>query len=230
MTESLNDMKSKKYIYAVLVVSLIIIAYLYNSYLESLILQNVVLLKNYYYESPTFFIIIFFITYILFTTLSLPVALFLGLLSGFIFELYLAVTIVSFASSVGATSAMLMSRYFIRDYIQKKFKNQILIVNEELEKFGSYYLFALRMSPIFPFFVINVVFGLTNIRALTFYLISQLGMLPATYVIILIGSELNKAIMHGAFLSVELIIYLTVLGLLPLIFKKYTRRNFHNHQ
>ncbi len=229
MTESLNDMKSKKYIYAALLISLIIIAYFYNSYLESLILQNIILLENYYYESPTFFTIIFFATYILFTTLSLPVALFLGLLSGFIFEVYIAVTIVSFASTIGATSAMLVSRYFMRDYIQIKFKKQILIVNEELEKCGSYYLFALRMSPIFPFFVINAVFGLTNMRTLTFYLISQLGMLPATYVIILIGSELNKAIMQGASLSLELIIYLTVLGLLPLIFKKYTKRNFHDH-
>lgn len=86
------------------------------------------------------------------------------------------------------------------------------------------------MSPIFPFFVINVAFGLTNMRAVTFYLISQIGMLPATYAIILIGSELNKAIMHGASISIELIIYLTILGLLPLIFKKYTKRNLHDHQ
>ena len=230
MTESLNDMKSKKYVYAVLIVSLIIIAYFYNSYLESLIFKNIVLLENYYLQSPILFIIIFFVTYILFTTLSLPVALFLGLLSGFIFEPYMAVTIVSFASTIGATSAMLVSRYFMRDYVQKRFKKQILIVNEEFIRYGSYYLFALRMSPIFPFFVINLAFGLTDMRAVTFYLISQIGMLPATYAIILIGSELSKAIMHGASLSIELIIYLTILGLLPLIFKKYTRRNFHDHQ
>ncbi len=230
MTESYSDMKSKKYVYAVFLVSLIIIAYFYDSYLESLIIKNIVLLENYYSQSPNLFIIIFFSTYILFTTLSLPVALFLGLLSGFIFETYIAVIIVSFASTIGATSAMLVSRYFFRDYIQKRFKKQVLIVNEELIKYGSYYLFALRMSPIFPFFVINVAFGLTNIRAVTFYLISQIAMLPATYAIILIGSELNKAIIHGAFLSIELIIYLTILGLLPLIFKKYTRRNFHDHQ
>ena len=230
MTESLNDMKSKKYVYAVILVSLIIIAYFYNSYLESLIFKNIVLLENYYSQSPVLFIIIFFVTYILFTTLSLPVALFFGLLSGFIFEPHIAVTLVSFASTIGATSAMLVSRYFLREYVQERFKKQILIVNEELIRYGSYYLFALRMSPIFPFFVINVAFGLTNMRAVTFYLISQIGMLPATYAIILIGSELNKAIMHGASISIELVIYLTILGLLPLILKKYTRRNLHDHQ
>lgn len=230
MTESLNDMKSKKYIYAVLIVTVLIIAYYYNSYVESLILQNIVLLEDYYSTNPNTFMIMYFFTYILFTTLSLPVALFLGLLSGFIFELHVAIIIVSFASTLGATSAMLVSRYFIRDYIQKKFIEQTTIVNRELSRYGSYYLFALRMSPIFPFFVINVVFGLTNIRIFTFYLISQLGMLPATCVIISIGSELNKTMVHGASLGMELIIYLTILGLLPLIFKKYTRSNLHDHQ
>lgn len=230
MTESLNDMKSKKYIYAVLIVTVLIIAYYYNSYVESLILQNIVLLEDYYSTNPNTFMIMYFFTYILFTTLSLPVALFLGLLSGFIFELHVAIIIVSFASTLGATSAMLVSRYFIRDYIQKKFIEQTTIVNRELSRYGSYYLFALRMSPIFPFFVINVVFGLTNIRTFTFYLISQLGMLPATCVIISIGSELNKTMVHGASLGMELIIYLTILGVLPLIFKKYTRSNLHDHQ
>ena len=165
MTESLNDMKSKKYVYAVILVSLIIIAYFYNSYLESLIFKNIVLLENYYSQSPVLFIIIFFVTYILSTTLSLPVALFFGLLSGFIFEPY-SCYISLFASTIGATSAMLVSRYFLREYVQDRFKKQILIVNEELIKYGSYYLFALRMSPIFPFFVINVAFGLTNMRQL----------------------------------------------------------------
>ena len=230
MTESLNDMKSKKYIYAVLIVTVLIVAYYYNSYVESLILQNIVLLEDYYSTNPNTFMIMYFFTYILFTTLSLPVALFLGLLSGFIFELHVAIIIVSFASTLGATSAMLVSRYFIRDYIQKKFIEQTTIVNRELSRYGSYYLFALRMSPIFPFFVINVVFGLTNIRTFTFYLISQLGMLPATCVIISIGSELNKTMVHGASLGMELIIYLTILGVLPLIFKKYTRSNLHDHQ
>ena len=223
-------MKTNKYIYAVLLTTLFIFAYFNNAYIESTILQNIAFLENLYSQDPIYFIVLFFLSYILLTTLSLPVALLLGLLSGFIFEVHTAVIIVSFASSFGATLAMLISRYFIKDLIKNKYTDQVSIVNSELDKYGSYYLFALRMSPVFPFFVINVIFGLTNIRVISFYVISQLGMLPATYAIIAIGSELNQAMIHGASLSIEIIFYLTLLGVLPLIFKKYTRRNFVDHQ
>lgn len=223
-------MKTNKYIYAILLVTIFIFAYFNNAYIESTILENIVLLENRYSQNPIYFTVLFFLSYILLTTLSLPVALLLGLLSGFIFEICTAVVVVSFASTFGATLAMLVSRYFIRDLIQKKYGDQVSIVNKELDKYGSYYLFALRMSPIFPFFVINVIFGLTNMRVIYFYVISQVGMLPATFAIISIGSELNKAMIHGASLSIELVFYLTILGVLPLIFKKYTRRNFDDHQ
>lgn len=223
-------MKSKKYIYVILLVAILIFAYFNNAYIESTILKNIASLESYYLESPLSFMALFFLAYIFLTTLSLPVALPLGLLSGFIFEVHIAIILVSFASTFGATMAMIVSRYLIRDFVQKKYPEQILIANKEMNKYGSYYLFALRMSPIFPFFVINVIFGLTNIRVISFYVISQLGMLPATYAIISIGSELNKAMIYGASLSAELIFYLTLLGILPLIFKKYTRRNFVDHQ
>ena len=223
-------MKTNKYIYAVLLITIFIFAYSNNAYIESTVLVNIVFLENFYLQNPIYFTVLFFLFYILLTTLSLPVALLLGLLSGFIFEIHTAVIIVSFASTVGATLAMLVSRYFIKDFIKNKYSDQVSIVNTELDKYGSYYLFALRMSPIFPFFVINVIFGLTNMRVIYFYVISQLGMLPATYAIIAIGSELNKAMIHGASLSIDLIFYLTLLGVLPLIFKKYTRRKFVDHQ
>ena len=222
-------MKTNKYIYAVLLITIFIFAYSNNAYIESTVLVNIVFLENFYLQNPIYFTVLFFLFYILLTTLSLPVALLLGLLSGFIFEIHTAVIIVSFASTVGATLAMLVSRYFIKDFIKNKYSDQVSIVNTELDKYGSYYLFALRMSPIFPFFVINVIFGLTNMRVIYFYVISQLGMLPATYAIIAIGSELNKAMIHGASLSIDLIFYLTLLGVLPLIFKKYTRRNSVDH-
>tara|TARA_B100000941_G_scaffold115810_1_gene81333 strand:+ start:449 stop:1120 length:672 start_codon:yes stop_codon:yes gene_type:complete len=222
-------MKTNKYIYAVLLITIFIFAYSNNAYIESTVLVNIVFLENFYLQNPIYFTVLFFLFYILLTTLSLPVALLLGLLSGFIFEIHTAVIIVSFASTVGATLAMLVSRYFIKDFIKNKYSDQVSIVNTELDKYGSYYLFALRMSPIFPFFVINVIFGLTNMRVIYFYVISQLGMLPATYAIIAIGSELNKAMVHGASLSIDLIFYLTLLGVLPLIFKKYTRRNSVDH-
>ena len=223
MTERLNYMKSKQYLCLVALLTLVIFFYYNNSLFEKTILDNIVNLEDNYIQNPIFFMFTYFIVYVVLTTLSLPVALMLGLLSGFIFDLYSAVILISFASSFGATAAMLISRYLISDYINRRFSNEISLINNEVNEHGAYYLFALRMSPIFPFFVINVAFGLTKIKSLTFYLISQLGMLPGTIIIILIGSELNDFLIKGSPFSVDLVIYLTLLGLIPLLFKKYIR-------
>ena len=223
MTERLNYMKSKKYLYLVLLLALVIYFYYNDSLFEKTILDNIVILEDYYIQNPIFFMFAYFIIYVVLTTLSLPVALMLGLLSGFIFDLYSAIILISFASSFGATAAMLISRYLISDYINRRFSNEISLINNEVNEHGAYYLFALRMSPIFPFFVINAAFGLTRIKTLTFYLISQLGMLPGTIIIILIGSELNDFLIKGSPFSIDLVLYLTLLGLIPLLFKKYIR-------
>ena len=216
-------MKSKKYLYLVAFITFVIFFYYNNSLFEKTILDNIVNLEDYYIQNPIFFMFIYFIVYIVLTTLSIPVALLLGLLSGFIFDLYSAIILISFASSFGATAAMLISRYLISDYINSRFSNEISLINNEVNEHGAYYLFALRMSPIFPFFVINAAFGLTKIKTLTFYLISQLGMLPGTTIIILIGSELNDFLIKGSPFSIDLVLYLTLLGLIPLLFKKYIR-------
>ena len=223
MTERLNYMKSKKYLYLVALLTLVIFFYYNNSLFEKTILENIVNLENYYIQNPIFFMFAYFIVYVVLTTLSIPVALMLGLLSGFIFDLYSAIILISFASSFGATAAMLISRYLIRDYINRRFSNEISLINNEVNEHGAYYLFALRMSPIFPFFVINAAFGLTKIKTLAFYLVSQLGMLPGTTIIILIGSELNDFLIKGSPFSIDLVLYLTLLGLIPLLFKKYIR-------
>ena len=223
MTERLNYMKSKKYLYLVTLLALVIYFYYNNSLFEKTILDNIVNLEDYYIQNPIFFTFSYFIVYVVLTTLSLPVALMLGLLSGFIFDLYSAIILISFASSFGATGAMLISRYLISDYINRKFSNEISLIDSEVDKHGAYYLFALRMSPIFPFFVINAAFGITKIKTLTFYLTSQLGMLPGTVIIILIGSELNDFLIKGSPFSIDLVLYLTLLGLIPLLFKKYNR-------
>ena len=223
MTERLNYMKSKQYLYLVALLTLVIFFYYNNSLFEKTILDNIVNLEDNYIQNPIFFMFAYFIVYVVLTTLSLPVALMLGLLSGFIFDLYSAVILISFASSFGATAAMLISRYLISDYINRRFSNEISLINNEVNEHGAYYLFALRMSPIFPFFVINAAFGLTKIKSLTFYLISQLGMLPGTIIIILIGSELNDFLIKGSPFSIDLVIYLTLLGVIPLLIKKYIR-------
>tara|TARA_B100000035_G_scaffold176517_1_gene150527 strand:- start:4515 stop:5189 length:675 start_codon:yes stop_codon:yes gene_type:complete len=223
MTERINYMKSKKYLYLVALIALVIYLYYNNTLFENAILDNIVRLEVMYSQSPTTVIVLYFFIYIFLTTISLPVALLLGLLSGFIFELYVAIIIISFASSIGATSAMLISRYFISDYVSRRFEDEISQINNEINLHGAYYLFALRMSPIFPFFVINVAFGLTKIKTAIFYLISQLGMLPGTIIIVLIGSELNSFLIEGSPFSIDLVVYLTLLGLIPLAFKKYMK-------
>ena len=223
MTERISYMKSKKYLYLVALIALVIYLYYNNTLFENAILDNIVRLEVMYSQSPTTVIVLYFFIYIFLTTISLPVALLLGLLSGFIFELYVAIIIISFASSIGATSAMLISRYFISDYVSRRFEDEISQINNEINLHGAYYLFALRMSPIFPFFVINVAFGLTKIKTAIFYLISQLGMLPGTIIIVLIGSELNSFLIEGSPFSIDLVVYLTLLGLIPLAFKKYMK-------
>ena len=216
-------MKSKKYLYLVALLTLVIFFYYNDSLFEKTILDNIVILEDYYIQNPIFFMFAYFIIFVVLTTLSLPVALMLGLLSGFIFDLYSAIILISFASSFGATAAMLISRYLISDYINRRFSNEISLINNEVNEHGAYYLFAVRMSPVFPFFVINAAFGITKIKILTFYLISQLGMLPGTIIIILIGSGLNDFLIKGSPFSIDLVLYLTLLGLIPLLFKKYIR-------
>ena len=218
-------MESKKYLFAILLFLLISFAYYNVSIIENIFIENINTLERLYLDNPKYFMIFYFLVYILLTILSIPVALVLGLLSGFIFDVNTAVVIISFASSIGATGAMLLSRYIISDYVNKRFAPQVSKIKYDLNKNGTYYLFALRMSPIFPFFIINVAFGLTKIRTLAFYFVSQLGMLPGTIIIILIGSELDSFIIEKSPFSFELIIYLSILGLIPLAFKKVVKKN-----
>tara|TARA_Y100000389_G_scaffold26629_1_gene22880 strand:+ start:18450 stop:19106 length:657 start_codon:yes stop_codon:yes gene_type:complete len=183
--------------------------------------ENLSLINSLYEKNRILFSIIFFLLYIIIATLSLPLALVMGLLAGMIFDPIIAIVLISFASSIGATFAMLISRYFIANVIQSKYESKIKIINSHLNTDGGLYLFALRMSPIFPFFIINLCFGVTNFKASKFYLISQIGMLPGTIIIILIGSELATLIQEKIIINYDLVFLLTLLGLIPLIFKKY---------
>jgi uncharacterized membrane protein YdjX (TVP38/TMEM64 family) len=162
------------------------------------------------------------------TTLSLPVALLMGLLAGSVFEFYLAVVIVSFTSTIGATVAMGLARYIVRDYMTSKYRKYFNIINTNFRENGGYYLFALRMSPLFPFFIINICFGLTKMKLLPFYLISQIGMLPGTIIIILLGNELSNVMVSGNIISTTLVVYLTLLGLVPLLSKRLIKLNKKN--
>jgi uncharacterized membrane protein YdjX (TVP38/TMEM64 family) len=153
----------------------------------------------------------------------------LTLLFGWYFGFWRGLVLVSFASTAGATVAFFLSRYFFRDTIQKRFGDRLTAFNKALEREGAFYLFTLRLIPAIPFFVINVVMGLTPIRPRTYWWVSQVGMLPGTAVFVYAGSTVpnlttlaEKGV--GGILSPQLIVAFVLLGIFPLIVKKVMQR------
>lgn len=158
--------------------------------------------------------------YIVVTALSLPGAAVMTLAGGGLFGLAVGTVVVSFASTVGATLACLVSRFLLRDWVQKKFGDKLATINAGIEKEGAFYLFSLRLVPIFPFFVINLVMGLTPIRLFTFFWVSQIGMLAGTIVYVNAGKALAQIDSLSGILSPGLLISFALLGLFPLTVKK----------
>jgi pyruvate/2-oxoglutarate dehydrogenase complex dihydrolipoamide dehydrogenase (E3) component/uncharacterized membrane protein YdjX (TVP38/TMEM64 family) len=162
----------------------------------------------------------FFAIYVVVTALSLPGAAIMSLAGGAVFGLLWGVVLVSFASSIGATAAFLVARFLFRDYVQGRFGQSLRAVNEGIERDGGFYLFTLRLVPAFPFFVINLLMALTPIRALTFYWVSQLGMLAATVVFVNAGTQLVRIESLEDVLSPPLVLSFALLGVFPLLAKK----------
>jgi dihydrolipoamide dehydrogenase len=162
----------------------------------------------------------FFAIYVAVTGLSLPGATLLTLVAGAIFGVVWGTMVVSFASTLGATLAFLVARFLLRDGVQNKFGPSLKAVNEGIAKDGAFYLFTLRLIPVFPFFVINLVMGLTPIRTRTFYWVSQIGMLAGTLVYVNAGTQLARIDSLRGILSPGLLIAFVMLGLLPLLTRK----------
>jgi uncharacterized membrane protein YdjX (TVP38/TMEM64 family) len=177
-------------------------------------------INSFYLSNPLQTTLIFFATYVLFTGLSLPAASILTLAGGAIFGVLIGTILVSFASVMGATLAFLASRFLFRDFIQNRFADKLALINQGIEKDGAFYLFTLRLVPVFPFFIINLVMGLTPIKTITFALVSQIGMLAATIVYVNAGTQLAKIETAGDILSPQLIASFVLLGIFPLATKK----------
>ncbi len=173
-----------------------------------------------YHANPGFVIGGYMAIYVLVTALSLPGAVILTLAGGALFGLTTGLIVVSFSSSIGATLACFVSRFVLRDWVQKKFGDKLTTINEGVAKEGAFYLFTLRLIPVFPFFVINLVMGLTKMSLFTFYWVSQLGMLAGTAVFVNAGKELAKIDSLSGILSPGLIGSFVILGLFPLVVKK----------
>lgn len=162
----------------------------------------------------------FFASYILITALSLPGAAVMTLAAGALFGLWWALLIVSFASTIGATLAFLVSRFLLRDWVQQRFGNRLKAINLGIERDGGFYLFTLRLVPVFPFFIINLVMGLTPLKTWTFYWVSQVGMLAGTLVYVNAGTQIAQIDSLGSIMSINLLASFALLGLFPLIAKK----------
>ncbi len=174
----------------------------------------------YYAEHRLATIAGYMLLYILVTALSLPGAVVMTLAGGALFGLGVGFVAISFASSIGATLAFLAARFLLRDKVQRRFGERLRAINDGVRKEGAFYLFSLRLVPLFPFFLINLAMGLTPIRTWTYYWVSQLGMIPATLVYVNAGTQFGKLESLAGILSPTLLFSFALLGLLPLVSKK----------
>jgi len=177
-------------------------------------------LAGLYAARPLAVIASYMLIYILATALSLPGAVVMTLAGGALFGLVVGTIVISFASTIGATLACLVSRFLLRDWVQKKFGERLRPINNGIEKEGGFYLFTMRLVPAFPFFLINLAMGMTRISLFQYYWVSQIGMLPGTIVYVNAGKELAKIDSVSGILSPSLIASFALLGLFPLTVKK----------
>ena len=215
--------RKKKIVILVVIISLIVAFKVFNlgQYLTLSFLKESLDKFNDLYEKHQVLVIAgYFIIYVLTTSLSLPGASPLGIVGGALFGFWVATLVVSFASTIGATLACFISRFLLRDWVQSKFSDKIAKVNEGIEKEGAFYLFTLRLIPIFPFWMINLVMGLTKMPLSRFYWVSQIGMLPGTMVYVNAGKELAKIESIKGIFSPRLIISFALLGIFPIAVKK----------
>lgn len=174
-----------------------------------------------YYEQHAFLTLSgYFLFYIIVVTLNLPGAVVMSLAGAALFGFWPALITVSFASSLGATLACMVSRYLLRDWVQARFEDKLMRINNGVAKEGAFYLFTLRLIPAVPFFIINLAMGLTPMRLWTFYWVSQLGMLPGTIVYLNAGRELGELESLSGIFSPGLLVSFALLGIFPLAMKK----------
>ena len=172
-----------------------------------------------YQNFPALFILAYFFIYVVCAALSVPGAAVLTLIAGFIFDFLIACLVVSLASTAGAVLAFLMSRFLIRDFVQKKFAKHLKTINEGLKKNGIFYLISLRLLPIFPFFLVNMLMAVTPISTKHFIIGSFFGMLPMTFVYVNAGRQLAYISDIRQIFSKEVIVSFLLLALLPWIIK-----------
>ncbi len=213
-----------KKVVIVLIVVLVIAGFFLFGFNDLLTLQGIQSRLGQFYEwrneSPLLVGGLFFLSYVLIAAFSLPGAALMTLLAGALFGLWWGLLLASFASSVGALFAFLASRYLLRESFQSKFASKLDSINAGIEKDGGFYLFTLRLLPLFPFFLVNILMGLTTIKTWTYYWVSQIGMLAGTFVYVNAGVQLAQIESLGDIISPTLLASFALLAIFPLIAKK----------
>lgn len=213
----------KKKILLLLLALFIVLSFYFSGYTEFFSLDFFKSQQQYfdtlYADAPLVTAFIFFILYIMITGLSLPGATLLTLIAGALFGLLWGTLLVSFASTLGASVAFLLARFILRDTVQKHFGRYLKPINEGMERDGAFYLFTLRLVPLFPFFAVNLVMALTPIRLLSFMLVSQIGMLAGTLVYVNAGTQIARIETLNDIISPQMLFAFVLLGLFPLLAK-----------
>ncbi|WP_099612332.1 TVP38/TMEM64 family protein [Vibrio fujianensis] len=168
--------------------------------------------------------LLYFVLYVLLTAFSVPGAAVFTLLGAALFGFWISLFLVSFASTLGATIAFLISRYLLKEWVYRRFSDKLITLNHGISQDGALYLFSLRLMPILPFFLINLLMGLTSITTWRYYWVSQLGMLPGTAVYINAGTQLSEIDQISGIISPSVLFSFVLLGLFPLLAKWLIKR------
>ena len=215
---------SKSRLYLLIIIALLIGTFFYFDLHQLLTLDNLKsqqeTIISYRNDHPVLATAVYALVYIAVAGLSLPGATILTLAGGAVFGLFWGTLIVSFASSVGATLAFLAARFLFRDAVNVRFGQQLKEIDTGMSRDGAFYLFTLRLVPLIPFFVINLVMGLTVLKTRTFYWVSQIGMLAGTLVYVNAGTQLAKIESLSGILSPALVGSFALIGVFPIIAKK----------
>jgi uncharacterized membrane protein YdjX (TVP38/TMEM64 family) len=225
--------KKTKLILFLFIVAIVAIFYATGTfkYLElNYIQKNLNSIRAYYVTNPVTMISLFLVAYIGITSMSIPGAIVLTLLAGAIFGITFGTFLVCLASTAGATISFLMSRYLFREAMLKKFHHQLQNVNQKMKEKGSSYLFTIRMIPVSPYVVINVLMGLTHIRTWTYIWITFVAMLPGNLVYVYAGRKIAEINSPSEILSWPIILMLTFIGVAPWIISKFLKGDEYEYQ
>ncbi|WP_201557827.1 FAD-dependent oxidoreductase [Psychrobacter sp. 72-O-c] len=213
-----------KKVLIVLAIALVVAGFFFFGLNDLLTLEGIQARLSQFYQwrddAPLLVGGVFFLTYVVIAAFSLPGAALMTLLAGALFGLWWGLLLASFASSIGALFAFLAARYLLRESFQNKFASKLKNINQGMEKDGGFYLFTLRLLPLFPFFIVNILMGLTTIKAWTYYWVSQIGMLAGTFVYVNAGVQLAQIDSLKDIISPALLGSFALLAVFPLIAKK----------